>query len=426
VRVSVILSWLPTIKAAYAWQDGAVLEELDSIDWSRLGHAYGAATDVPDQLRALRSDDGAIRARARHELNGNIFHQSTRYEASPYAVPFLIELVADRATPDRVGILDLLAGLAIGYDEFWLPDGFPIDDNRRQAEGGAAIQAAAPRPGDEVEQDEEGDDEDEDEEGEIDEGEELYAYLESLSPEDQGRYYAHIAMSTYDAVQRGIDTYRRLLDDPEVRLMAAYLLAWFPEDADGTLPRLAIGDGGEDEATRATRIVAIGLLGGDPGLGSPGDPDLVRWAHAITLARKGNAAGRDELIAWASCDSTSDVKLPYLWGNANGYAAVALGQLGPDHADAAFEATLRGIPRVSGSVALPIVGQALRFAFGDERRESVPFAELDERQQRVVKALADSPETGRSRGLTFGNFTALTRWYGLPPELREYVDGALS
>jgi hypothetical protein len=47
-------------------------------------------------------------------LFGNIWHQGTVYEATTYAVPFLIELAVDRRTPDRVGILSLLAEIASG------------------------------------------------------------------------------------------------------------------------------------------------------------------------------------------------------------------------------------------------------------------------------------------------------------------------
>jgi HEAT repeat protein len=94
----------------------AVLEGLDEVAWGRLQHAYGPARDVPDQLRALRSPDPGQRERALWSLYGNIFHQGTRYEATAHAVPFLLELLADPATPDRHDVLGLLTSIAIGYD----------------------------------------------------------------------------------------------------------------------------------------------------------------------------------------------------------------------------------------------------------------------------------------------------------------------
>ena len=41
-----------------------MLEELDRIDWKKLQHAYGSAKDVPDQIRALASNDDEIRKQA--------------------------------------------------------------------------------------------------------------------------------------------------------------------------------------------------------------------------------------------------------------------------------------------------------------------------------------------------------------------------
>ena len=91
-----------------------MLEGLDNIDWSRLQHAYGTAEDVPGLIRALLSDDMAIRDVAVYELFGNIYHQGTVYEASAHAIPFLIELMESPPTPDRASIACLLASIANG------------------------------------------------------------------------------------------------------------------------------------------------------------------------------------------------------------------------------------------------------------------------------------------------------------------------
>jgi len=61
---------------------------------------------------------------ALHALYGNIFHEGTRYEATVHAVPFLARLAADGQTPHRDQIVHLLAALAIGYDETFLPAGY--------------------------------------------------------------------------------------------------------------------------------------------------------------------------------------------------------------------------------------------------------------------------------------------------------------
>lgn len=92
-----------------------MLEGLDKIDWSKLKHAYGEASDVPDLIRSLLSKDKKVRDSAMYELCGNILHQGTVYEASSYAVPFLQELLKSPDTPDKESIAALLADMGVGY-----------------------------------------------------------------------------------------------------------------------------------------------------------------------------------------------------------------------------------------------------------------------------------------------------------------------
>ena len=89
-------------------------EQLSSINWSELSHAYGAADDVPQLLTDLTSRDEHIRGHAMGTLYTNIYHQGTVYQASAYAAPFLIELVQQEELPGRDDILVFLAHLAGG------------------------------------------------------------------------------------------------------------------------------------------------------------------------------------------------------------------------------------------------------------------------------------------------------------------------
>jgi hypothetical protein len=91
-----------------------MLDGLDRVEWSGLRHAFGTAEDVPHLIRALTSPLPNERQAAFRELCGNIWHQGTVYEATSYAVPFLIELVASNETPDRHYILSYLGQLADG------------------------------------------------------------------------------------------------------------------------------------------------------------------------------------------------------------------------------------------------------------------------------------------------------------------------
>src|SRR5262245_760816 len=105
-----------------------MLDGLDAVHWAGLKHAHGEAADVPGQLLALRSADPEARRQARTALHGNIFHQGLRFEATAPAVPFLLEVLADPATPERAELIDLLVAIAIGYSELWLPDGLSIGE----------------------------------------------------------------------------------------------------------------------------------------------------------------------------------------------------------------------------------------------------------------------------------------------------------
>src|SRR5258706_11829630 len=91
-----------------------MLEGLDDINWQRLTHAYGPANDVPELIRNLTSPAPDIREQALEGLRSTIWHQVTIYEATAYAVPFLIELLENQTIHCRDEILIDLAHLAHG------------------------------------------------------------------------------------------------------------------------------------------------------------------------------------------------------------------------------------------------------------------------------------------------------------------------
>lgn len=89
-------------------------EPLDSIDWSRLHHAYGPATDVPGLIRGLAAGTLEEMDAALAELFGNIWHQGTIYPASAAALPFLYELLDAPGVPDPSRVAFLIASIADG------------------------------------------------------------------------------------------------------------------------------------------------------------------------------------------------------------------------------------------------------------------------------------------------------------------------
>ena len=388
-----------------------MLAGLSDVAWAELEHAYGPATDVPDLIRALQSADPDVRKGARRRLYGNIFHQGTRYQASAYAAPFLLELLADPATPERTAILRLLTSLAIGYDEAWLPGPFPVASYRQRAVGGEQLLRAKPT------------------DHEDDGGDGFFQYWESLDEQQQDQMFAHIELAVYDAVRAGVPLYCSLLadEDPQMRIAAAYTLAWFGEDAATSTGPLISAASDTHTPVAATALVALGLIATDDQAAAQtvraaltDHRDLVRWAAAVALAQlhgpANDPAVAAELLTWAGGDAPSRPDIPYLDGDTSGYAGLALRQLGDTHADATFNALLARIPSVNGPESLPVVEEALRHAFPAGRvAADVPFAAMDQRQQRLLQALADSPATwGWGQFPTFGNFSLMMNSYGLP------------
>jgi HEAT repeat protein len=397
-----------------------MLDGLDHIDWARLEHAYGSSGDVPQQIRDLRSPDEEVRKRALWHLYGNIFHQGSRYEASAYAVPFLLELLSDMDTPDRTAVAQLLASVAIGYDEAWLPEGFPVDAHRARARGGEELLRASPPIGDR--------------EGHV---RYRFEYWNSLGAEAEGRIYAYIELAAYDAVRAGVPRLANILTGPgpdALRIAAIYALSWFPEEAHVSQPALRQAAADSAPAIAASALVALGLVNADAAAVADAalddSRDVVRWAAAIALARlRGPAAGprvAAELLAWSGGDESQRADIPFLDGDLAGYAALALRQLGEESDDSAFEALLRRAPRVSSSEALVVVAEALRRAFPHGRVMSgQTYVSLDERQRRLLTVLADAPATWRYGEVPFGNFSLMMSGYGLPSDadaMRRYID----
>jgi hypothetical protein len=178
-----------------------MLEKLDAIDWPKLHHAYGAAGDVPDQLRALISPDPEHRDKALYELFGNIFHQHTIFEATSYAVPFLWEILGGPAPCDRRGVASLIGCIA---------------------EGGG---------------------------------------YNSLRPtRDEAAWIADIRV----AVRKGLGTAIALLDSPDdtLRTLCAYILAHYPEDTAQSVPALRAALAREDKIERRAALgITLMLLG---------------------------------------------------------------------------------------------------------------------------------------------------------------------
>jgi hypothetical protein len=315
----------------------------------------------------LRSTDPEVRREAEHRHYSTILHQGSRYEASAYAVPFLLEILADPATPDRHRVVYLLTTLAVGYDESWLPHGFPIAAHRESA-AGHRVDTEAER--------------------------DYRRWI--LNHEVEDGWFPENAAATVPNLIRLV---RGETDDgvAATALVATGLLA---QDAEPDL-RALLHDA---------------LTGLRP---------LPRWAAAIALARIDGEHTDDsvavELACWvAESASLSTNDIPYMKGDIGGYAAASLNALGPR--PGTTSALITQLSHITGLRAVTIAGALLNQVTLDQPiSPGAPFASLTGEQQRAVRAIADARQAwfvddGDS---IFVNFCDVVSAYGLPATYKD-------
>ena len=117
---------------------------IDEVDWGRFRHAFGAAGEVPDLLRALSARDQQHASASLSILWDTVRHQGGSCAPAALAVPFLLRAAADRAVHNRADLLLLAAEaghrnhygrdrredlLQVGYlpgEEAYDPSGYPV------------------------------------------------------------------------------------------------------------------------------------------------------------------------------------------------------------------------------------------------------------------------------------------------------------
>ncbi|MEJ2252712.1 MAG: hypothetical protein P8Y97_24025, partial [Candidatus Lokiarchaeota archaeon] len=183
-----------------------MLKNLNKIDWKNLEHAYGEASDVPQLIRDLASKDPDLRDHAFYELYGNIYHQGTRYQATPYAIPFIFELIQEPDVPEKADLIRFTIDLALGYPESYLPKGPNIEHWVLKVD-------------------------------------QLKEEAKSEDSEDKdGDWLKHIDsfIDSYKVVLKEISTYYKCLEsnDIDIKIMAIYAIAWFREEAKSSIPKI--------------------------------------------------------------------------------------------------------------------------------------------------------------------------------------------
>jgi hypothetical protein len=381
-----------------------MLEKLDSIAWSQLTHAYGAAIDVPAQIRNLTSADKGERENALWGLYGNIFHQGTRYQATPHAVPFLYALIASPETPDRHEIVYLLVNLALGYEEAYLPDGLDVVSFRRAFEESDSQMSQSDR-------------------------EEC----------DKYGFGPRVDLACYDSVQKGVPALIELLtdDDEQLRRAAIYALAWFPENARESIPviRQCLANA-SDEIEIADALIAYGVLArsSQSAVNESELRDFLSHASLIVRVAAAIALARDPLtddiieILVAAILATEELQslgedIRFNEGDLAGYASLVLARGGARARDKIIPALCEALKSVNKYQSLDVTRSLLHLIVAGRTTpiKDTPAATLDPLELYALRAIA-THGGWKIGNYLYVNYSHLAREYGLPDSQESLIE----
>lgn len=360
-----------------------MLEGLEVINWHELEHAYGMADDVPELLRSLASADAPSRQDALSKLYSNIYHQGTVFEATVYAIPFLLELSQTEAVQDRDKILIYLAHLARSHSY-------------------------------------------------LEERQNLLFYNDELDrPEFQVQIQHEMIWirRVNRAVRSGINVYLSLLkhNDSKLRIAAPYILAYCQRQASEFIPYLKHCLAQERSSqVRASLILSLGFLE-SPQLAnrelfmqflSSEESGLVRLAAAMTLVRLAKDKTPLEAIAIPIeiIEHPISVKEAYArlpWANSDviSDACACLCYLGAT-GNVVIPALINALKTVNGYSALSVVRTLLYLAFnGHKLADTIEYKNTSV-QISVIEAIASYDNVWQFNS----NMAHLLRSFGLPQE----------
>jgi len=346
-----------------------VLQGLDAIPWTDLEHAYGSAADVPDLLRKLLDSDPKVRSEVLWTLYGNVFHQGTRYPATPYVVPFLIELCANPIVPNRGDLLRFWGSLITGY--------FSVQER--------------PCWGD---------------------GEQIYCWGEVQKVEEDDPYSAALHQIYRESLQ-GHELLGDLLGSEEigVRAGAAWMLACLPTLAAASVPKLEAHLRDEPSGwVRAAIAFALGELGASSPLHGMVAEDTfpaARCMAACQLARiDPTDALIDPLLRFVSKPIDGYETIPGAGGKSTGDAAYAISHLPIEVQRRAVPTLCDRLDRARSFDTMPLVSSLLSAAFS---RRDEPLIELTALQGQVLTRMVETEELW-----SIGNLAWTFKAYGLP------------
>jgi hypothetical protein len=344
-----------------------VLQGLDSVPWADLEHAYGSAADVPDLLRKLLDPDPKVYRAALRKLYGNVFHQGTRYPATPHVVPFLIETCASDV-PSRGGLLRFWGNLIAGY--FSVQEWPCWGDGKRVHRWGKVQEVAAGDP------------------------------------------YAEALHRIYRESLKGHELLCRLLNSKEadVRAGAAWVLACLPTRARASVPKLRAQLRVDPSGwVRAAIAFALGGLGASATLRRLLSEDPFPAARCMTACQlactEPTAALIDPLLRFVSEPIEGYENVPGAGGKSTGDAAFAISRLPAEAQRTAIPALCDRLDRARSFDTMPLVGSLLSAAF---RRRTRPLTKPTALQKQVMARMVKTEELW-----SIGNLTSTFAAYGL-------------
>ena len=388
-----------------------MLEGLDDIDWANLEHAYGEASDVPKLIRSLASKDEEERRNALWELYGNIFHQGTRYQATVYTIPFIFELIRDPNVPDKASLIKFTVDLALGYPEAFLPKGPNVED--------WAIDA-----------------------------EQLKEESESEDLDDfDADWLKHIDafINSYKAVLKEVETYYNFLDsnNPEIKIMAIFGVAWFREKASESIPKLRRLLGKEkDEIILANLLISLSML--DAYVEERNDEEQLRnyFTHNSLIVKISAAIALvnilNEEVDIAPIDyilkqlpviidmNMSPFEFPWNDGELLGFISEVIKFCAVQFPEKVVPDLSNLLSKLTGVQALNILYSLLWIVFPDLPEQDIwTLKQLNKYQKMVLRVLVKNDKLWTNEDLEVADLSTLLGEYKLPDnrkDLRKFLE----
>ncbi len=350
-----------------------VLQDLDAVPWADLDHAYGPAADVPDLLRKLLDPDPKVRAEVLSTLYGNVFHQGTRYPATAHVIPFLIEMCASPAVPNRGDLLRFWGSLITGY--------FSVQER--------------PCWGD---------------------GERIHDYGQVINPEPDDSYWGDYPATLHQVYQESVKGHGAVCglladEDHSVRAGAAWVLACLATMAPSSVPKLQAQLRAEPSGwVRVAIAFALGELGAAAPLHWMLTKDAFQGARcmaACQLARiEPSEALIEPLLQFVSEPIEGYESIPGAGGKSTGDAAFSVSHLPAEVQRKAIPAICDRLDHARSFDTMPLVSSLLAAAFprGDQA-----VTELTALQRQVLARMVNTEELW-----SIGNLMWTFQAFGLP------------